>query len=137
MLISEILDDWFLKDHEVKSVLNGTKTIILVPENIRFNELLFCNGMTLKVLKSFKKSFKEFNNVEFREYGMKHGVIEGTCEHPPFDCLYYGTTMYSHSYGYKNSFDLYIEYHDQTINTDTVYQFVQISNELVKGYKLP
>ena len=109
MKIYEILDDWYLKDHEVSRAKDGYKCLFLLPESYKSapTKIFHLSGMSFTVIDSFKKKFEDLTKQECLEYGVKTGYIPASCDHPDFYQPYYGTII---STQYNNAKDALLGY---------------------------
>lgn len=109
MKINEVLDDWYLKDHEISRAKDGYKCLFLLPESYKTvpTRIFHLNGMSFVVIETFKKKFEDLTKEECLEYGVKIGYIQASCDHPDFYQPYYGTII---STQYNNAKDALLGY---------------------------
>lgn len=118
--------EYFLKPFEVEMIKDHAKTIVIVPDGVKFNTIIHMNGLAAKVVRKFKKSLRKLSKEEAKKFGVKWGTIPASCDHPEFEVQYYGNTMSSDVYGTYDAFKFYIEENpDRGWNIDKPYNMVE------------
>lgn len=120
--------EYFLKPFEKRLIKEGLKTIVIVPEGVRYNKVIHMNGMSAIVHRTFKKPLRKLSRDEFEKFGVKYGTIEASCEHPEFVRPYYGHIISSAVSGWADALRFYIEENpDCDWNIDKPYTMVEFS----------
>ncbi len=111
--ISNILDDWFLNEHEVNALKFGKKTIMILPNGykLRTDKIIFANGMAFKierrVIRSIKNIIEKHDYKFVEKFGVKQYHIPASCDHPDFYVYSYVKYEKDYKISYKRQMEAF------------------------------